>query len=128
MNDVSCPVPYSDSLAHSQVVEESAESALSLRELSAYNHVVIHQIYDCPVYCWLAAGPVKVSKVRDQVEIKYFLYCEYRDRYSACQYVVYTFSSLDEALIFQKQTVSRQVLPDISPEQTRLCPVQPAAQ
>ena len=123
MNDVSCPVSHKDSLILPSGLDESVESGLRWQDLSAYSRVVTHQIYDCPVYCWLAAGPVKVSKIKNQVELKFFLYCEYRDRYSACQYVVYTFSSLDETLVFQEQAVVKQVLPDICPEQTRKRPV-----
>ena len=124
MNDVSCPLPFSDLSSRPLREGEFVESIASWRELSCYNSVVTHHIYNCPIYCWLAAGPVKVSKARDQVETKHFLYCEYRDKCAASQYVVYTFSSLDEALVFQKQAVVRQVLPDISPEQTRKHPVQ----
>ena len=122
MRDVTCSVRSQES-GIVLPVEERNNEAVGWQDLSAYNLSVYHQLYECDIYSWLAVGAVKVNQ--RHTEVQYFLYCEYRDRRSASQYVVYSFTSLDKALCFQRDNVIRQVLPDICPEQTARYPVNP---
>lgn len=123
MRDVTCTVRSEEPDIVFPVDESNNSQDGSEQDLSTCNLNIYHQLYHCEIYSWLAMGAVKVNQ--KLTETQYFLYCEYRDRCSASQYVVYSFTSLDDALSFQKNNVSRQVLPDICPEQTVRRPICP---
>lgn len=121
MKEVACTVPSSGNADRDPCWQMSLSESSDWRNLSALNQSIWHPVYQCEIYCWLATGSIILD--RSCIKKQYFLYCEYRDRTAASQYVVYSFSSLSEALTFQQTFVAQQVLPDISPDQTHKRPI-----
>ena len=119
MSEVACTVPLSGNTGGNTAYLPESEDC---RDLLVLNQHVWHPAYECDIYCWLAMGSVILERCR--IEEQCFLYCEYRDCTAASQYVVYSFSSFSEARTFQQQFVAQQVLPGISPDQTRKRPIQ----
>ncbi|KEQ12151.1 hypothetical protein [Endozoicomonas numazuensis] len=82
---------------------------------------VQHRLYSCPIHVWYASGWVRYKKQPPQM--KWFVYVEYRDQFSASQYHVSEFDTLTSALNFIKNEAMEHELSGICPEQTRKHPI-----
>lgn len=107
------PVAHFDS---TPAMPEFAHETLDQHDLQVW-----HSLYDCPLHTWLSQARVKSG--RGTVAIYSILFIEYRDSSRASRYTEFSFSSLQEALVFRACQTARVELQGISPTMTRRYPI-----
>ncbi|MCL6271504.1 hypothetical protein M3P05_16425 [Sansalvadorimonas sp. 2012CJ34-2] len=101
----------------------SQRQATGLKHLHHFSRHIQHQIYQCPIYCWLAEGFLRKEDIQTAPKTCYFIYMEYRDNEGASQYHSEKFLSLNEALTWLDSEASSCVMDNIHPEATTIRPI-----